>query len=93
MRFEGQTITAEPSVSSSFTFQAQRAGDVSKSPAEGSDDSQTTTIVVVVIICAVVLIALLVFFVVCITLTCRTHKKLIVFNYSVNFNYNFFFIN
>ncbi|XP_034300784.2 uncharacterized protein [Magallana gigas] len=63
MRFEGQTITAEPSVSSSFTFQAQTAGDVSKSPADGSNDSQTTTIVVVVI-CAVVLIAILVFFVI-----------------------------
>lgn len=75
MRFEGQTITAEPFVSSSFTFQAQTAGDVSKSPAEGSDDSQTTTIVVVVVICAVVLIAILAFFVVCITLTYCTQKK------------------
>lgn len=75
MRFEGQTITAEPSVSSSFTFQAQTAGDVSKSPADGSNDSQTTTIVVVVVvICAVVLIAILVFFVVCITLKRRMLK-------------------
>lgn len=74
MRFEGQTITAEPSVSSSFTFQAQTAGDVSKSPADRSNDSQTTTIVVVVVICAVVLIAILVFFVVCITLKRRMLK-------------------
>nr|XP_022324862.1 neurogenic locus notch homolog protein 4-like isoform X2 [Crassostrea virginica] len=61
VNFEGQTITAEPSVSSTFTFQAQTSEDISKSPTHGSDDSQTTTIVVVIVICAVILIAIVVF--------------------------------
>lgn len=64
VNFEGQTITAEPSVSSTFTFQAQTSEDISKSPTHGSDDSQTTTIVVVIVICAVILIAIVVFVIV-----------------------------
>ncbi|XP_061164988.1 uncharacterized protein K04H4.2-like [Saccostrea echinata] len=63
MRFEGQTITAEPETKTTFTFQAQTQGDISKSPTGEKDDSATTTIVVVVVICVVVLIAIVAFIV------------------------------
>ncbi|XP_062590324.1 LOW QUALITY PROTEIN: zonadhesin-like [Saccostrea cucullata] len=63
MRFEGQTITAEPETKTTFTFQAQTSGDISKSPTAEKDESATTTIVVVVVICVVVLIAIVAFIV------------------------------
>lgn len=64
MRFEGQTITAEPDTMTRFTFQAQTSGDVLQSPTAEKEENHLTTVVVVVVICIVALIAIVVFIVV-----------------------------
>ncbi|XP_056010489.1 papilin-like [Ostrea edulis] len=64
MRFEGQTITAEPDTMTRFTFQAQTSGDVLQSPTAEKEENHLTTVVVVVVICIVALIAIVVFIVI-----------------------------